>query len=268
VIRRFVSTLVLVAIAAGVACIDMSAPKGPASISALQLPSPSVVVGDTMRDSNGVAAPLRVIAFDANGNRLGEVAADFFITDTGRVAHIGGTTLVGDQLGTVHVIGQIGALQTPAVTIPVTVAPTNISPSTTPIDTLTVPITGDSATSMASSVLAVTLHGANDSTAQGFIVKYAIVYAPLTKAGATSPAVYLADDLGHIASSDTSDASGASRKLTINSTFLADNALTAGTGTKIDSAVVNASVFYRGVLVPNSPVRFVVPFKVLLSVTK
>jgi hypothetical protein len=260
--------LVLVAIAAGVACIDMSAPKGPASISALQLPSPSVVVGDTMRDSNGVAAPLKVVAFDANGNRIGEVAADFFITDSGHIAHIGGSTLVGDQLGTVHVIGQIGALQTPAAAIPVTVAPTKIAPLNASLDTLTVPITGDSATSMAGAVLSVTLHGANDSTAQGFIVKYAIVYAPLTKAAVTTPAVYLADDLGNIASVDTSDASGASRKLVINSLFLADDALTAGTGTKIDSAVVNASAYYRGVLVPDSPVRFVVPFKVLLTVTK
>jgi hypothetical protein len=263
VIRRFVPTLVLVAIVAGVACLDMSAPKGPASISALLLPSPSVVVGDTMRDSNGVAAPLKVVAFDANGNRIGEVAADFFITDSGHIAHIGGSTLVGDQLGTVHVIGQIGALQTPAATIPITVAPAKIAQSATPIDTLRVPTTGDSATSIASSVLAVTLLGANDSTAQGFIVKFAIVRAPLTKSGTTSPAVYLADDLGHVASSDTSDAGGASRRLTVNSLFLADDSLSAGK--KIDSAIVNASAFYRGVLVPGSPVQFVVPIRVTFN---
>jgi hypothetical protein len=266
VIRRFVPTLAFVALAAGVSCLDMSAPKGPASISSLQLPSPSVVVGDTMRDSTGAVSPLRVVAFDADGKRIGEVTADFFIADTGHVAHIGGTTLVGDKLGTVRVIGQVGVLQTPAVTVTVTVAPTTLAKSTTPIDTLRVPKTTDSATSMASAALSVTLHGANDSTAQGFLVKYVIVSAPLTRSGITSPAVYLADDLGHAGATDTSDAGGATRKLTVNSFFLANDSLVAGT--KIDSAVVDASSFYRGVLVPGSPVRFIVPIRVTFSVPK
>ncbi|MEO7085196.1 MAG: hypothetical protein ABI442_07215 [Gemmatimonadaceae bacterium] len=259
-IRRFVLPLAIVATTVGVACIDMSAPKGPASISALQLPSPSVVIGDTMRDSTGAVAPLRVVAYDANGKLLGDIAADFFITDTGTVARIGGKNLVGLKLGTVHVIGQIGTLQTPSVSIPVTVAPTALAEIAPTTDTLVVPITGDSATSMATATLVATLHGANDSTAQGFVVKYTIVSAPLTKSGSASPAVYIADDAGHVATADTSNASGVSRRLIVNAVFLADNALAAGT--KTDSAVVTLTAMYRGAVVPGSPVRFAIPIKV------
>src|SRR5207253_2248797 len=124
-------------------------------------------------------------------------------------------------------------------------------------DTLRVPITGDSASSMASAALAVTLRGAGDSAAQGFLVKYVLVKAPLTKTGSSSPAVYLADDGGHLSTVDTSDASGASRKLVVNATLLADQALVAGQ--KTDSAVVTASASYRGAPVSGSPIRFVVP---------
>jgi hypothetical protein len=54
--------------------------------------------------------------------------------------------------------------------------------------------------------------------------------------------------------------------LVVNSFFLADSALAAGT--KIDSAVVNATAFYRGALVAGSPVRFVVPIRVIPKFTK
>src|SRR5262249_40919727 len=63
-----IGAAVVLAIAA---CIDMSAPNnGVASISTLLLPSPSVVIGDVMRDSTGVPAPLAVTPFDQAGKAL------------------------------------------------------------------------------------------------------------------------------------------------------------------------------------------------------
>ncbi|HEU4787096.1 MAG TPA: hypothetical protein VFS57_06800, partial [Gemmatimonadaceae bacterium] len=66
-IRR-TTTILLVALATlAAACLDMSAPKGAASISLLQLPSGYVVRGDVMRDSGGAAAKLVVLAYDGDG---------------------------------------------------------------------------------------------------------------------------------------------------------------------------------------------------------
>ena len=43
-----------------------------ASISAIELPSLVVIGGDVLRDSNGVAAPLKVEAFDIAGKNLAD----------------------------------------------------------------------------------------------------------------------------------------------------------------------------------------------------
>ena len=71
-----------------VACVDMSAPKGPASISVLQLPAPFVVRGAVMGDSLGnPAAPgpagtatyqppvekLRRVWLSVDGTRPGQI---------------------------------------------------------------------------------------------------------------------------------------------------------------------------------------------------
>jgi hypothetical protein len=265
--HRFVRLLGVVAVGLAVACIDMSAPKGAASISVLQLPSPSVVVGDTMRDSLGKAAPLTVVAYDGNNARLTDISPLFFISDTTHTAHLkGGNVLVGDKPGSVQLIGQIGSLQTPPATVPVTFAPTKIVAVPLPQDTLRAPFPLDSATSIASMaigalVLGVPLPGGTDSVSQGFVVKYDLKYAPVTKAGSKSPAVYFVDGQQHVATADTTHATGASRQLTVNSSLLADPALLGGT--KVDSAVVEVSTKYKGVLVSGSPVRFVVLITVL-----
>jgi hypothetical protein len=168
VIRRIVSSLVTIAALAALACVDMSAPKGAASISALLLPSPSVVVRDTMRDSTGAVASLRVIAYDANDVPIPGLTTTFFVTDIGAAAHIGNSSyVVGDKLGSVHVIGQVSGVQTTPLTVPVTVAPTKFARSAAVLpDTFVVPFTrsGDTtATSTGTQAIGVTLKGVGDT---------------------------------------------------------------------------------------------------------
>jgi hypothetical protein len=65
-------------------CREIPAPdEGVFSISPLILPSPGLVAGDTMRDSLGLVAPLRVIAFDIDGNEVPGLEATFVAIDTG-----------------------------------------------------------------------------------------------------------------------------------------------------------------------------------------
>jgi hypothetical protein len=246
----------------GVACVDMSAPKGPASISLLQLPSPSVVVGDSMRDSTGAPAKLNVIAYDASGTPLSDVTPEFFITDTGAAAHIVSATgvLVGDKLGSVRIIGQIGSLQTPVATIPVTVAPTLIARVAASKDTLEAPLTADtSVASRGKLAAAVFVTGAEKAGAEKFVVRFTLVYAPRSASNA-QPAVFLADDQGKPSVVDTTDASGrASRDVIVITPFLGDSAVLFG---RVDSVVVLAEASYKRELVPGSPVRIVIPLKV------
>jgi len=251
VIPRIATILAVIGAVIGVACVDMSAPKGPASISALQLPSPSVVIGDVMRDSTGAPAKLSVIAYDANGARLTDVSPQFFVTDTGAVATVDLTgTVTGTKAGTVHVVGQVGTLQTPAATIFVTVAPKLIARASTKVDTLFAPLSADTI-HRGTAAAGVTVSGDTGVGAAGFIVKYALVYGPPTNPTSKTPAVFLADDQGNPSTVDTTDASGhASRSVVVITGLL---------GGKVDSAVVTAQTSYKGALVSPSPIRIVFP---------
>ena len=240
----------------------MSAPKGPASITSILLPSPSVVAGDTMRDSAGAVAPLRIIAFDANDVPLAGITSQFFITDSFAAAHITTNNLVvGEKQGTIHVTGQIGGVQSAPALIPVTVAPTLMA-LTGKIDTLLAPFANDTTSaSTGSEVMSVSLHGAGDTASLGFIVKFQLAYAPPTIAGPI-PGVFVSENGTNVSPVDTTDATGASRRLVVRSWLLADEALKAGT--KVDSAVVVVSTSFKGHPVLGSPLRLVIPIKVKL----
>jgi hypothetical protein len=266
VIPRTATILVVIGAIIGVACVDMSAPNGAASISSLQLPSPSVVVGDVMRDSLGAPAKLDVIAYDANGARITGVSPQFFVTDSGAPATVDlSGTITGTKLGTVHVVGQIGTLQTLPAAIPVTVAPTLIAPTNATVDTIIAPLSVDT-TQRGTSAAAVTVTGVGNPApvgAAGFIVKYKLLQAPSTSASSKSPAVFLADEQGNPSTVDTTDAAGhASRNVVVVTAFLGDTSLLRG---RVDSAVVTAETSYKGTLVTPSPLRFAIPIVVRLK---
>jgi hypothetical protein len=256
VIQRIVAALAFLAGIIGIACVDMTAPEGAASISVLQLPSPSVAVGDTMRDSNGVVAPITVIAFDGAGNPI-QAIVQLFITDTLKFSHIGANNvLVGDSIGETRLLGQVGRLPTPVSAIPVTYAPTQLQPGVPPPDTLRVPFAADSAGSRAARTVSVRLLGSNDSGSNKMIVHFQLLQAPRPK-NPVSPAVFLSKGV------DTTDLGGnASVDVIVISSFLGDADLVGGK--KVDTAIVMAIAKYKGANVP-SPVRIIVPIRVVLQ---
>jgi hypothetical protein len=261
VIQRVFTSVVVVAVALGLACVDMSAPNGPASISGLKLPSPFVALGDVMRDSTGTPAPLTIIAYDANGQPTA-TAAQFFITDTTKSAHLNGdATLVGDKIGATIIVGQIGSLQTSPVTVPVTYAPAKMAKSGADT-TFVAPLTGDTSVT-AVYPLSLKVTSAADSASQGTVVKYALLRT-LSANKPTRVPVFIADNSGKPASADTTSSSGLStRRLVVVPAFLADAALLAGT--KTDTLIVEARASYKGAPLQNSPVQFVIPIRVQLK---
>jgi hypothetical protein len=243
----------------------MSAPKGAASISDLILPSKSVVVGDTMRDSLGAVAPLSVIAYDANSVPIAGLASAFFITDSASasVAHLSKNTFViGDKQGSVHVIGQISGIQTNPATVLVTVAPETLALATKLPDTLAMPLLspGDtSSKSIANQPLAVTLKGVGDTATVGWAVTYQLVSAPPTSPGVTTPAVFIGTDaISKPSLVAITDGSGATRSIIVKTGLLA-------TPSKADSVVVLISASYKGKPVKGSPIRVALPVKLTFA---
>jgi hypothetical protein len=251
VIRRCALWLGAAAALTIAACIDMSPPKsGVGSISQLLLPSPSVVVGDVMRDSLGAPAPLSIIAYDARFQPIPGLPAQFFVLDTG--AHVNEAGLLfGDRVSSVRVIGSIAGLQTLGTTVPVTVPPDSLKRVGTADSLVAIP-GGDSTQNM-STPLSVTVTGVGGTGVNMFVVRYRILYAPAAGPG-QPPTAYIGNDAARPSNADTTDAAGgASRRAVLRIRSLGVNLP--------DSIVVEASASYKGALIKGAPSRFVVRVK-------
>jgi hypothetical protein len=250
---------------AAAACVDLSAPNdAPASISPLQVGSLFAVQGDVIRDTLGNASVLNIIAYDGAGSEVGGFTPNFFVIDSIPNAKLNADgTLTGTKLGTARVIGQIGNVQTPPLTIFITTTPTTLIPPTTR-DSIVAPLGTDSASAIASIALVTGVRGANSAIIGGMFVRYEITKAPASQPG--SVAVYLQDDNNrpfpiNVSTPDTTDASGnASRKLVVNARLLAEGPLKATTAT--DTVVVQVTAKYKGVMLSGSPFSIKVPVKV------
>jgi hypothetical protein len=227
-----------------------------ASISDLILPSPSVVVGEIMRDSSGVEAPVTLNAYDRDGRLLVNQTVSINVLDASvtidqsRFVH--GVTV--DTVGA-RVIAGAGSLQTQPVRIPVSVHP-DFTTTTVASSTINFPIPATDSTSNAnwSVPLDLLMTGNGSRGAQGFIVKYSIIKQPAGLNGA--PTVYLIDgDPNRPTSRDTTSASGhASRRVVIRSAQLANIA-------KTDTIVVRATASYAGLVIGGLPIDFTIQIK-------
>jgi hypothetical protein len=120
---------IVVAVAA--ACGDVPTLEGGiAYISPILLPSPAVAANDTLRDSLGVAAPLRVIAYDRGGNEIPGVPVTFIpISFPASVIAIDarGFVKATDTVRAVQIVARIGArLQTTPATLQLVPQPTSM----------------------------------------------------------------------------------------------------------------------------------------------
>ena len=218
-----------------VSCTEIPAPEGGvASISNVQRPSPGLVAGDTMRDSTGVVAPLRVIAYGTDDEPLApQPAASFVTLDT--TAHLAGNLLVGDRVGTIRVVGLVGSVQTRPDTIPITLRPDTLVPSDSILHRVKYTVAGDSVVNSAELGATVQHLAPTPSGVQAVVVKYAITKAPT---GTSSPTVVLVTG-NRLSQRDTSDASGkASRVVRLRLNALGTFAT--------DTVTVDATASYRG----------------------
>ena len=232
------------------ACRDVPAPDGGVySISALRLPSPGVVAGDTIRDSLGVAVPLEVVAYGVDNAPLDpQPQQTFVVLDTG--AHVeSGVYLVGDDAGTtVRVVGAVASLQTQPVQVKVTLRPDTLVAADSTLHGVTYTFPGDTA-AVATLNVNVLHHGVDTTGVEAVVVRYTVDRAPAGTGGAAT-ALLLNGSV--VSDRDTTEASGrASRTLRLRV-----GALTTFVN---DTVQVTARASHRGVSL--GAVDFVIIFR-------
>jgi hypothetical protein len=218
-----------------VSCRDIPAPEGGVlSVSPVLLPSPGLVAGDTMRDSTGLVAPLRVIAYGVTGDTLRSISATFVALDTG--AHLSGALLIGDKEGkTVRVIGTVQSVQTQPVSVKVTLAPDTLMAADSVLQRRSYSLTsGD--TVVSADLATLVTHRVGNSGVEAVIVRYLIERAP--PGNGNGPTLLLLN--GVVPSDrDTTDASGRAART-------ARFRLAAKSAFASDTASVSATASYRG----------------------
>ena len=244
--------LLAIFVAAGTvaaACVDIN--TSPTAILSIQfdtLASPSVVVGDTLRDTTGAVAIPVVHAFNFKGEEIPAPPIFFLSPDSGITVDSLTGIVVGDSLRSTpaRVIASVGPLQA-VQNVDVTLRP-DLLVAVNAVDSLQYsPI--DSTLNVSVPLQVKLTHGIapNDSVVKSYIVSFAIVEQSNPQLG------QLVNDGGKPSVVDTTDASGlAGRKIRIRAVNIT---------APRDSIVVNATAKYRGVQISGSPVRLVLLLK-------
>ncbi len=211
------------------------------------LPSPSVVVGDSLRDSLGVVRGITLKAFNFSGTEVSSPPVTFRAIDRGiRVDSVTGVVRGDSVRPAARIVATLRGLSG-TVQVAVTQKPDTVVGSNDR-DSLSYSMTDTANISNAIGVRVLTYTpAATDSSVGSYLVSFRIISPPDTAFAR------LVNDVGARSSLDTTDATGrAGRKIKLDVTRLV--ALT-------DSVIVQATVKYRGVDLRGSPVRLVLKVK-------
>lgn len=263
-----------VALVAGAACTDLpSDPNAAFSVEFRPAGSPSVVLGDTLRDSLGIAAPLQAIAFNVKGDTIRGAPVRYRLVRnsndtlappatvdsvTGKVV---ASTKSTDVTRSFRVYAEVGGLQSVPETLYVTRRPDRIVAvdgvvtqrlSFLPADSL--PITP----AVSVRLLHDTDGAAGDTVVPRYEVRFRIV-SPASAATDTSYVMLTAGDRRR-STADTTDANGlASRQLRVRrSLFPLSKPVEPGDSLIRDTVKVEARAYYRDGPVSGSPVSLLV----------
>ena len=197
------------------ACLELSGPPdGVASITALEPAALAVEVGDTLRDSMAVVAPLRVVAFDGNGDTTD---ADVLFSTLDTLVAVSTTGIVTGRTVSPtpgRVVARAGDLQTEPANIRVVPRIASVTRQVQSADT-TYPAKGVQATIL--TPFGVTITGAGGVAVPSWLVRFRIVKSTfVAESPDITPVRIVADDNLTSSTVDTTNESGvASRKLSI-----------------------------------------------------
>ena len=264
--RRWRRLLVAVSVAGAVlACAEIgTAPEQPAAIEMVPFPSPSIVVGDTLRSIDGVVAPVRAIVRNTAGDPIEDAPVRYLYADFNRdtgavfVDSLTGVVVARRAItGDARIAARVGPVLQVIRNLIVTVRPDTLETGASPPPlSVTLPDTGRSgAQANSSQAVQATLRnlaGTAPVPVNGWVVRFGL-RRPLNAANDTSAAVFLVDDQGRASTIDTTDNSGtAGRRVRVRAASFPTTA--------VDTVEVQLSASYRGRLVPGASqvVRLVV----------
>jgi hypothetical protein len=212
------------------------------------LAAPSVVVGDTLRDTTGAVIRPTVHAFNFKGDEILQPPVWFQSPDSGVVVDSVTGIVVADSLRSTpaRIVATVGTLQA-VQKVDVTLRPDTLS-AVNGLDSLSYSLL-DSTLNVSPQLTVRLSHGVapNDSAVKSYIVSFSIVSQSDPQLG------QLVNDGGKPSVVDTTDANGmAGRAIRLHPLFL---------GSATDSIIVNATAKYRGAQVSGSPVRLVLKVK-------
>jgi hypothetical protein len=240
-------------------CADVSSsPDVPASIEMANFPFPSVVLGDTLRDVNGVPTPVRAVVRNSAGDTLSNTGTRYLYADYNRdsALFVDSTSgLVIARKATTSSEARIAARAGSALQVIakllVTVRPDSVSASRSTVQLTTqFPDTGrtkaNANTTSALQVLVQNLQGSTPTGVNGWVVQFTLL-RPANASNDTTQAAWLVNDNGTASVIDTTDGSGnAGRRVRVR----ADRFPTTGT----DTVQVRATLTYKGKPVAGSGV--------------
>lgn len=248
------------------ACGDVpTLPAGIAYFTPIQSPSPSLAYGDTLRDSLGRAAPLRVYAIGRDSaDTIRNVSLRFLLTslNTGATIDSGGYLVAGDSLTTLRIVAQLtgGAsgsdlqLQTSEFSIDVVPRADSIVRSASSDTAVTLPVV---------TPLGVLITGQGPTSrgpVGGIPVTYRIAQIfPSTITSAKK--YYLSTETGAVLRPDSLVAIDTTSATGVAMRSFAGLVAPAGE-TNADSVIVEATAYsQRHIALLGSPVRFTIRFK-------
>lgn len=208
------------------------------------LAAPSVVVGDTLRDTTGAVIVPTVRAFNFKGEEITPIAARFHSPDSGLVVDSVTGIAIGDSLRSTpaRIVATVGSLQA-IQRVELTLRP-DLAVAVKERDTLSYSVL-DTTLNVSPRLSVKLTHGVApfDSVVKAYIVSFALVSQSNPGLGE------LVNDAGRASIVDTTDTNGvAGRAIRLHPLFLTS---------AVDSIIVNATAKYRGSNVSGSPVRLV-----------
>lgn len=219
-------------------------PSVVSSVELSPLGSPSIVIGDSLRDTSGILAAVKARAYNIQGDLLTDAPIIYRVLDTGGVildSIIGIATGVSLS-GPIRVIADVRGLQTQIRTLYVVPEPENLA-ALNGIDSVKYRFTDREVFTPPLNVQLWSGTGADSVAIQAYTVSYTVI-------SATDSLVQIVGDNGSKSLIDTTGSDGrAGRRLKVRLLHLS---------TPTDSVVVEASVKHRGVQISGSPVRFVI----------
>jgi hypothetical protein len=246
------------------ACADVgTGPEVPAAIELPPFAFPTVVVGDTLRDSLGAVAPIKAIVRNSAGGIIADARPSYLYADYTRDSAFRVDTITGIVVARAKVIaGRLAArigsslqvLRTLSSTVRPDTAVSGSAPSALIVSLL--PDTGRTrAEGNTTGGVSVQLRNLQETTpvgVDGWLVSFRLV-KPTNPTNDTTKGVFLVDEQLRASMLDTTSSEGtASRRVRVRP---ASFPVPQGSARVTDTVIVEATARYRGRLVRGAPVR-------------